>query len=174
MSMSKRIGVAVISIIFLVALVSAVPVDANKGFSKYRWWSELWYTGYPEWTGHIWTGGLDDKYGGKHGMVYWDNDDDLYRFLGPEGQSPFWYDDYKVQQFSGKWWIIWDDGGYMEGTHKGSYSVATDTPIINGRITVVETPEGAYDWSFLLGLKIKTFSSINWATGTIDGYSQIN
>jgi len=42
MSMSKRIGVAVISIIFLVALVSAVPVDAKKGFSVYRWQSKIY------------------------------------------------------------------------------------------------------------------------------------
>ncbi|MFX0053310.1 MAG: hypothetical protein ACFFAD_00160 [Candidatus Hermodarchaeota archaeon] len=168
MSVSKRVGVGLLSIIFLVALVSATPVAANKGFSVYRWYSDLWYTGSPEWTGNVYA---ED---GQHGMVYWDNDDDAYRFLGPEGQSPLPYPDYKVQQFSGKWWIIWDDGGYMEGTHKGSYSVATDTPIINGRITIVDTPDGAYDWSFLLGRKIKTFSSIDWSTGTITGYTQIN
>ncbi|MHA2024322.1 MAG: hypothetical protein ACW98U_00355 [Candidatus Thorarchaeota archaeon] len=165
MSISKKVAVGLLSIVFLVALVSAVPVDANKGFSKYRWWSELWYTGYPEWTGEIWTGGPDDIYGGQHGMVYWDNDDDAYRFLGPDGES--------VQKFSGKWWIIWDDGGYIEGTHKGSYSYATATPIINGHITLVEAGED-YDWSFLLGRKIKTFSSIDWDTFTIEGYSQIN
>jgi len=155
MKMIKVIGVAVVSIIFLVALVSAVPVDAKKDFSVYRWWTEYSYTGSPEWTGEVWTEE------GEHGAMYWDNYDDAYIFLGPEGD--------KVQKFEGIWWIEWDDGDYIGGTHEGSYSYATDTPIINGRITAATG-----DWSFLLGRKVKTFSSINWATYSIEGYFQIN
>jgi len=161
MSMSKKVGVAVVSIIFLVALVSAVPVDANKGFSKYNWWAELWYTGYPEWTGDIWTGGPDDIYGGQHGMIYWDNDDDAYRFLGPDGD--------KVQKFSGTWWIIFDDGGYIEGTHAGSFTYAISQCTINGQITETST-----DWSYLVGRRVHTVSFVDFVAFTIDHYFQIN
>ena len=155
MSTSKRVSVALLSIIFLVALVSAVPVEAKKDFSVYRWWTEYTYTGVPEWTGEVWT---ED---GEHGAMYWDNDDSAYIFLGPEGD--------KVQKFAGIWWIEWDDGDYIEGTHKGSYAYATVTPIINGEITIATG-----DWSLLLGRHVKTFSSINWETYTIEGWFQIN
>lgn len=158
--MANKIGVAVISMIFLVALVSAAPVSAKKDFSVYRWWTEYHWTGTPEWTGDVWTGGPNGKYDGEHGAMYWDNDNALTQFLGPEGD--------KVQKFSGKWWIVWDDGSYIEGTHNGSYSYATVTPIINGRITVATG-----DWSYLLGRNVKTFSDIDWATYTIQGYFQI-
>ena len=169
MSTSKRVSVALLGVIFLVALVSAVPVQAKKDFSVYRWWTEYYFTGVPEWTGEVWTGSADDKYGGRHGAMFWDNDDTAYILLGPDGIV-------KVQKFSGKWWIIWDDGGYIEGVHEGSFSTATVTPIINGHITIVDTPQGAYDWSYLLGRKVKTFSSIDLFASprTIEGYFQIN
>ncbi|MFW9805380.1 MAG: hypothetical protein ACFFFK_01465 [Candidatus Thorarchaeota archaeon] len=165
MNTTKRVSVALLSVIFLVALVSAVPVEAKKDFSVYRWWTEYVYTGSPEWTGDVWTGGPDDKYGGEHGVMYWDNDDDLYRFLGPDDPDG----SYKVQKFEGIWWIEWDDGDYIEGTHHGSWSAATVTPIINGKITVATG-----DWAYLLGRNVKTFSTIDLASFTIDGYFQIN
>ncbi len=135
-STSKRVSVALLSIIFLVALVSAVPVDA-KDFSKYSWYSESYYTIDPEWTGDIWT---ED---GEHGTLYWQNDDTMYIFLGPEGD--------KVQKFSGMWWIDWDDGEYIQGTHKGSYTYAIMQFTINGRVT-----DTSDDWSHVDGRKIHT------------------
>ncbi|MFW9909368.1 MAG: hypothetical protein ACFFEF_12400 [Candidatus Thorarchaeota archaeon] len=158
MNMSRKIGVAVISIVFLVALVSAVPVEAKKDFSVYRWWTVFNYTESPEWTGEIWTEGTS---GGEHGTMYWDNDDDAYRFLGPDGES--------VQKFSGIWWIIWDSGATIKGTHKGSWSYATVTPIINGRIT-----EATGEWSYLEGRIVHTDCIIYLETFTIDGYFVIN
>ncbi len=157
MSMSKRIGVAVVSIIFLVALVSAVPVEAKKDFSVYRWWTEFSYTGSPEWTGTVLT------HDGEQGTMYWDNDDDAYRFLGPDPLNPV------VQKFSGIWWIVFSDGDRIEGTHKGSWSYSTVTPIINGRIT-----KATGSWSYLEGRIIHTDSIIYLDTFTIDGYFVIN
>jgi len=157
MKMSKRIGVAVVSIIFLVALVSAVPVDAKKPFSVYRWWSEVYYNFDPaftyEWKGDIWT--EDDE----HGTIYWDNLD--YRFLGPAED--------KVQKFWGVWWIWWDDGGYIEGTHDGSFAYAISQCTINGHIT--ETSAG---WSYLDGRKMHTVSYVDFELFTIEHYLQIN
>jgi len=158
MSMSKRIGVAVISIIFLVALVSAVPVEAKKDFSVYRWWNECYYNFDPaytyEWKGRIWT---ED---GEQGTFYWDNLG--YFFLGPEGDA-------KVQKFWGIWWIDWDDGGYIEGTHYGSFAYAIDQYTINGHITVTSE-----DWSFLDGRKIHTVSNVDWIEMYSEGFCQIN
>jgi hypothetical protein len=158
--MSKRVGVAVISIIFLVALVSAVPVDAKKGFSVHRWWSEVYYNFDPaftyEWKGDIWT---ED---GKHGTIYWDNTG--VKFLGPEGS--------KEQKFWGVWWIDWDDefgGGYIEGTHDGSFTYAIMQCTINGRIT-----ETSDDWSYLDGRKIHTVSYVDFGNFVIEHYLQIN
>jgi hypothetical protein len=155
MSMSKKVSVGLLSIVFLVALVSAVPVDAKK---PYRWYSESYYTGDPEWTGEIWT---ED---GKHGAFYWDNNNDAYIFLGPEGD--------KVQKFSGIWWILWDDesgGGYIEGTHKGSYTYAIMQFTINGWVT-----DTSDDWSHVDGRKIHTVGVADFANLPSVTWFQIN
>jgi hypothetical protein len=160
MSMSKRIGVALVSIIFLVALVSAVPVEAKKGFSVYRWWSETNYNFDPEftyeWKGDIWAG---EKGEGEHGTIYWDNFGAIW--LGPAGD--------KVQKFWGVWWIEWDSGEHIEGTHEGSFTYAIMQCTINGRITVTSD-----DWSYLDGRKIHTVNYVDFANFHIEHYLQIN
>ena len=165
MSMSKKVGVAVVSIIFLVALISAVPVDANKGFSVYRWWNESnvnlppWSEENPTWIGEIWT---ED---GEHGNFYWFNHGAI--FLGPE-------DDSKVQKFWGEWWIDWDDGSHIHGTHEGSFTYAISQYTINGRVTMA-----TMQWDDLVGRKMHTVGIVDWTGGIYgigysEGYLQIN
>lgn len=158
MKMSKKVGVAIVGIIFLVALVSAVPVDATKEFSVHRWWSEVYWTGAPfsdiEWTGTIMT---ED---GKEGTIYWDNLESFV--LGPE-DAP------KVQKFWGVWWIDWSDGGYIKGSHSGSYTSAISQCTINGHIT-----ETSADWSYLDGRKIHTVNYVDMVLYYIAHYLQIN
>ena len=160
--MSKRVGVAVISIIFLVALVSAVPVDAKKGFSKHRWWSEVYYNFNPdftyEWKGDIWTG---DEGESVHGTIYWDNLGAIW--LGPAGD--------KVQKFWGVWWIDFgsDDIVDVYGYHDGSFTYAIMQCTINGHIT-----ETSDDWSYLDGRKIHTVSFVDFVNFYIEHYLQIN
>lgn len=147
MSMSKRVGVAVISIIFLVALVSAVPVDAKKPFSVYRWYSEVTFDLADlyewEWSGYIWAGEKDQA---ERGTIYWDNFDTLE--LGPEGNK-------KVQKYWGKWWIIWEDGDYIEGTHEGSAPYVIFQSNIKGKITMATG-----GWSHLEGRNMHSLSRV--------------
>jgi hypothetical protein len=165
-SMSKRVGVAVVSIIFLVALVSAVPVDAKKGFSAERWWSEVYWTGVPNWTGDIWTG---EKGEGTHGTIYWDNHGAIW--LGPEGRLPYPYPSAKVQKFWGVWWIDFGSDGTVDiyGYHDGSFTYAIMQCTINGHVT-----ETSDDWSNFDGRKIHTVNFVDMASGYIEHYLQIN
>jgi len=159
--MSKRISVAVISVIFLVALVSAVPVDAKKEFSVYRWWSEVRLN---DMTGDIWT---EDN---KHGTIHWDNQGAIY--LGPEGRLPDYYPEAKVQKFWGEWWIEWDaesGGGHINGTHNGSFNYAISPSTVNGRITEATGP-----WSFLEGRNMHSLGYIDWTKFTLEYFLQIN
>ncbi len=161
MSMSKKIGVAIISIIFVVALVSAVPVEAKKDFSVYRWWSEV---SLMDMTGYIET---ED---GKRGTIHWDNQGAIW--LGPEGQLPYPYADAKVQKFWGEWRIEWDvesGGGYIKGTHDGSFTYAISQSTVNGRITEATGP-----WSFLEGRSMHSLGYIDWSKWTLEYYLQIN
>ncbi len=164
LSMSKRIGVAVVSIIFLVALVSAVPVDAKKPFSVYRWWSEV---SIMDMTGDIWTGGPEGKYDGVRGTIHWDNQGAIW--LGPEGRQPYPYEGNKVQKFWGEWWIEWDDGSYIEGTHDGSFTYAISQSTVNGRIT-----DATGVWSDLEGRHMHSLGNIFWSELSLEYYLQIN
>jgi hypothetical protein len=160
MSMSKRMSVGLLSIIFLVALVSAMPVEAKKGFSVYKWWSEV---NMGPMTGEIWTGGPDDKYGGLEGTIYWDNQG--WMFLGPPGPIfPF-----QIQIFWGEWGIDFDGDGVEEilGTHRGIFNVATSQSTVNGRIT-----EATGAWSYLEGRMMHSLGYVDlpW----LKYYLQIN
>ena len=159
MKVSKNIGVAIVSIIFLVALVSAMPVDAKKDFSVQRWWSEVYWTGhlgYIEWTGNIWT--EDDV----HGTIYWDNFDSF--LLGPA-------DNPKIQKFWGAWWIDFGSDGTIDisGYHSGTFTFAIMQCVINGHIT-----QTSADWSSFDGRKIHTVNFVDMALGQIAHYLQIN
>ncbi|UCH04645.1 MAG: hypothetical protein JSW05_00340 [Candidatus Thorarchaeota archaeon] len=153
MSLSKRMSVGLLGIIFLVALVSAIPVEANK---PHRWYADMSYTGEPSWTGVIET---ED---GKTGAFYWDNED--FYVLGPE-QKP------SVQKFWGVWGIDWDGDGLddIHGTHYGSFTYAILQFTVNGRVT-----DASGAWSYMDGWKIHTVGNVNWETFHMEGYVQFN
>jgi hypothetical protein len=160
MSMSKRMSVGLLSIIFLVALVSAMPVEAKKGFSTHVWWSEVWWTGSPsnpiEWTGYVVTDN------GEEGTMYWDNHGAI--FLGPDGQAH--------QKFWGEWWIDFDlDDGIVDilGTHRGAFDYAENKATINGYIT-----HAIGDWSYLEGRRMHSVSIVDFVNFYIGYYLQIN
>jgi hypothetical protein len=151
-SISKRASVVMLSFVFLVALVSAVPVEAKE---PYRWLVVSDYTGDPEWTGVVTT---ED---GKQGTFIWDNNNDNYIFLGPAGD--------KVQKFSGIWWIDWYDGGHIEGVHKGSFTYAIGQFTINGWVT-----DTSADWAHIDGRKIHTVGIADFVTFHSEAIFQIN
>jgi hypothetical protein len=161
MRMSKRVSVGLLSIIFLVALVSAMPVEAKKGFSVHKWWSEV---NMMDMTGHIWTGGPNGKYDGLRGTIHWDNQG--WIFLGPDA-SPT---NYVMQKFWGEWWIDFDlDDGIVDirGTHKGIFNPTTSQSTVNGRIT-----EATGVWSYLEGGMMHSIGYIEFPR--LDYYLQIN
>ncbi|MHA2302912.1 MAG: hypothetical protein ACXACD_18355 [Candidatus Thorarchaeota archaeon] len=150
MRISKRLSVALLAAFFLVTLVSAVPTEAKK---PHRWYSDSTYMGggtreNPTWVGHIWN---EDGY---HGDFYWLNLE--WVFMGNE------------QHFWGIWWINWDDGGHIEGTHKGSFTYALMQYNIKGWI--YEAYAGSiYDYSDLDGRKIHTLGVVSefWTSQSI-------
>lgn len=152
----KRLGVILLSLVFMVSLVSATRVDAAR---PYRWEMASsvnlppWSIDNPTWVGDIWN----DE--GEHGDFYWYNEGAY--FLGPE-------DDPKVQQFWGIWWIDWDDGSHIQGTHDGTFVYAISQYTINGRITVATG-----EWSVLVGHRIHTVGFVDWTGGIYGiGYSE--
>lgn len=155
---SKRVFVSSLSIVFLVALVSVVPVNAHK---PYRWWNESYLnapTLNPTWIGDIWTEGL---HGGIHGELVWNNTGAI--FLGPDGLS--------TQKFWGFWWIDFDVDGEVDilGYHDGSFTYARNQYTINGRVTY--TSEA---WEHMIGWKIHTVGFVDWELGYSEGYIQFN
>ena len=111
-AISKRVGVGLLSMIFLLALVSAMPVEAK---TPLRWEYTANYTFEPEWTGVI---VFDD---GSSGTITLDIID--------------WIDLKNVQHFDGIWSITWDDGGYIKGTQGGKLVHSTSDYVINGKVT---------------------------------------
>ena len=143
---SKRASVVFLSLIFLLTLVSAMPVEAKVPL---RWEFSCNYSGIPTWTGEIIR---DDGIKG-----------DFYQDI----LVAIWMGN--VQHFSGVWWIDWDDGGHIEGTQKGSFTYAINQYTVNGWIT-----ETSSDWSHLDGRKIHTIGIIDWSLGYTEGVYQIN
>lgn len=161
MRKSRRVGVVFLIAVFMVALVSATQASALKPL---RWTTATsvnlppWDLDHPTWTGDVVT---ED---GEHGVFNWFNEG--AKFLGPEPTSPD--ETYKEQKFWGIWWIDWDNGEYMQGTHKGSFTYAISQYTINGRVV-----EATGDWSYLVGCKIHTVGVVDWTGGTYGiGYSE--
>ena len=153
--MSRKMSVGLLSLVFLVTLVAIVPVpvEAKKPI---KWWQECHFnypTFKPTWVGDIW------REDGSHGDFYWDNLG--YVVLGPDGD--------KVQHFWGVWGIDWDDSGYIEGTHKGTFTYSINQANIVGRIT--GTSDG---WSHLMDCKIHTLSPVDLVVGYAECYFVIN
>ena len=151
-----RVGVLLVSAIFLMTLICVTPATAIK---PHRWWVACsvnlppWSEDNPTWIGDALT---ED---GKHGTFYWFNTG--AEFLGPE-ENP------KVQKFWGIWWVDWDNGDHVQGTHKGSFTYAISQYVINGRVTAATG-----DYADLIGRKIHNIGTVDWTGGMYGiGYSE--
>ena len=138
---SRRACVGLLSLIFLLALVSACPVEAK---TPLRWEAFSYYTFEPEWSGDIYRGD------GVHGYLYLDVIE--------------WVDLPNVQHVSGIWWIDWDDGQYIVGDYKGKVVWSTGEGVLNGQVT-----DTSPDWSYLDGRNVHITSTISpvWTAYTI-------
>jgi hypothetical protein len=145
-STSRRASVALMSFIFLVALVSAVPVEAKVPL---RWEANVTYTWNPTWTGIIMT---ED---GLSGTIALDIAE--ARVTGDVEHSIL------------DWWIEWDGGGYIEGTLEGILILSTYRYTFNGQVT--DTSE---DWAFLDGRNVHVMGSIDLSLWTTSPIFQIN
>ena len=65
--------------------------------------------------------------------------------------------------------IMWDEGEYIEGTHKGTFTYSINQANIVGRIT--GTSDG---WSHLMDCKIHTLSPVDLVVGYAECYFIIN
>jgi hypothetical protein len=145
---SKRVGVGLLSLVFLLALVSATPVVAK---TPLRLEYNASYTFEPEWTGEI----LRDD--GTSGIIRFDVIE--------------WVDLPKVQKSSGIWSIEWDDGGYLEGTQRGISNWLSGDYVFNGQIT-----ETSDDLAQLNGRNVHIMGTIDMSffPYTTTGIFQIN
>ena len=143
---SKRVSVGLLSLIFLLALVSAMPVEAKVPL---RWEYTANYTFDPEWTGVILS---DDS---SSGTIYLDIIEAI--------------DLPDVQHFTGIWQIDWGDDGYIEGVFKGKVVWSEGEYVINGQVT-----ETSDNWAHLNGRNIHIMGIIDLSVWTTHGSFQIN
>ncbi|MFX0053311.1 MAG: hypothetical protein ACFFAD_00165 [Candidatus Hermodarchaeota archaeon] len=134
--MSKRVGVGLLSIIFLVALVSAMPVEAK---TPIRWDISAMFVGNATWLGEI-IG--EDATAGifSSEIVFLSNG----------------------QKMVSEWWIDFIDGGYIKGTAHGFFVYETNSNILdggkyvlNGKVTFTSP-----DWSHLNGRNVHVMGII--------------
>jgi len=144
-NVSKRAGVALMSFIFLMTLVSAIPVEAKVPL---RWEANVSYTFQPEWTGVI--VGED----GLSGNIIIDVID--WRLVG------------EVEFGSLIWRIDWDGGGFIEGTLEGRVSQVLFSFIYNGQVT-----DASEDWAHLIGRNVHVSGSLDLSFWTAQAIFQI-
>ncbi|MGY5878856.1 MAG: hypothetical protein RTV31_01340 [Candidatus Thorarchaeota archaeon] len=130
---SKKAGVSILSLIFLIALISAVPVEAKV---PCRWDISANYTFEPEWTGTV------TREDGTSGIITLDIIN--------------WEDLNYIQKSDGIWRIEWDGGEYIEGTHHGKVSWKSGDYVANGYVT--ETSDA---WAHLNDRQIHIMGNID-------------
>ncbi len=140
------IGVGLLTLIFIFALVPAVPVEANVPL---RCDFAAHYTFEPEWTGDIWS---ED---GTHGILILDIIE--------------WRDLPDVQHFSGDWSITWDDGEYLTGAQKGKVVWLTGDFVLNGKVS-----ETSSEWTHLDGRNVHVMGYIDTTWWNSYGVFQFN
>lgn len=153
MSMSKRVGVAVIGTIFLVALVSAVPVEAK---TPIRWdyvADYIGYYSYPDWYGEL---------VGENAEIGIFITDVVFLSNG--------------QKLDAIWWIEFDDGEYLEGTMKGFFVYTTHDNLYDGGQYVLngEVTDTSPDWSDWNGRNVHVMGFVTPWPWVTNGVFQIN
>jgi len=151
---SKRVGVGLLSMLFMLALVSAMPVEAKVPL---RWEGTATYDGMVTWNGDI------IREDGGHGTLTWSSLDSV--FLS------------NVQHSSSSWRIDWDDDGYIEGTAEGTwvYNVVPHDYfyggdyVYNGKVTGASS-----DWADLVGRKVHIMGHVSPWWWTTEAVFQIN
>ncbi len=152
MIVSRRLGVAVLTLVFMVALVYATPVQAKVPL---RWEYNVTMPVFPappppQPTLVGWAKG-----DGMEGDMYWVNTGRFYA-----GETVHLY---------GYWWIEWEDGSVVEGTHSGVWVFATNRVIANGVVTAADP-----GYEYLIGRHIHTNEIFSFETMSIGGIFQIN
>lgn len=152
MIVSRRVGVAVLTLVFVVALVYATPVQANK---IVRWEYSVTMTAFPappppQPTLAGWVKG-----DGMDGDMYWVN---TGRFFAGETIHLYGY-----------WWIEWEDGSVIKGTHTAVWALSNN--LLNARGVVTAATPG---YAHLIGRNIHTVEIFSMQTFSIGGIFQIN
>ncbi len=145
----RKATVAILTLVFMVALVYAVPVDAKEPI---RWEYLEFMTGLappePTLDGEIWGDGM-------HGRMYWVN---TGRFFAG-----------KTIHMSGYWVIEWDDDTTIRGSHTGVWSLSKNRVTVNGIVT-----DASPLWAFLIGRNVHSSETFDMQTMSIGGIFQIN
>lgn len=144
--LSKRVCVGLMGMIFMLALVSANPVEAKVPL---HWDVNATYTFDPEWTGVI------VREDGVSGSIILDII-----------ESKFVAD---LEISKSIWLIEWEDGGYIEGTLEGMVSYRKLVYVFNGKITVTSD-----NWSHLNGRNVHVTGNIHPSFWTTWATFQIN
>lgn len=151
MSLSKRVSVGLLSLVFLLALVSASPVQAK---TPIRWDFAARYVPTPttDWIGEI---GEDAEIG----MFITD-----VVFLS------------NGQKLAIDWWINFDGGGHLEGTAHGFFVYETHDYVLDGGQYVLngEVTGTSTEWSHLLGRNVHIMGYVAPWFSITEGVLQIN
>lgn len=135
MSVSKRVGVGLLSIIFLMALVSAMPVEAK---TPIRWDVSAKYVGNATWLGVV---------------------------IGEDATAGIFSSEIVLlsngQKMVSDWWIQFD-GGYIKGTSHGFLVYETHNSLLDGGKYVLngKVTETSPDWSHLNGRNVHVMGII--------------
>ena len=152
-NLTKRLSVGLLGLVFLLALTSVSPVEARVPM---RWDVTVAYLGGIYWDGDIWR---EDRSHGDFSMVLTD-----YTLLS------------NGQKIAIVWLIEWDDGGYLQGTFKGTYVYTTHEygldggdVVGNGKVT-----DTSPELSELDGRPVHVMASICPWPWIAEGVFQIN
>ena len=148
---SKRVSVGLLSLVFLLALVSASPVQAK---TPIRWDYTANYVATPttDWFGEI----------------------------GENGEIGIWIYDFQFlsngQKLAMNWWIDFDDGGHLEGTAHGFFVYETHDYLYDGGRYVAngKVTDTSPDWSHLQGRNVHIMGYIAPWFSMTEGIFQIN
>lgn len=151
MIVNRKVGVAALTLVFMVALVYATPVQAAKII---RWDYCVTMPVFPAPPPPTPTLIGWIKGDGMEGDMYWVN---TGRFFAGETVHLYGY-----------WWIEWEDDSMIEGTHTGVWVLSNNRLNARGVVT-----DASPKWSDLIGRNIHTVETFDFLTMSIGGIFQI-